>query len=79
MPKSTQRILIRQKTLMEMLDLSSSGLYELRKRDPSFPKPIKDGSSQQAPAFYVADEVKSWLIDRITERDRSSKQDDDAW
>ena len=69
MSRDTKKILIRQKTLMEMLDLSSSGFYELRKRDPSFPKPIKDGSSQQAPAFYVADEVKSWLIDRMTARD----------
>ena len=69
MSGKTQKILIRQKTLMEMLDLSSSGFYELRKRDPSFPKPIKDGDSQQAPAFYVADEVKCWLVDRMNERD----------
>jgi len=45
MSRKIQKILIRQKTLMEMLDLSSSGFYELRKRDPSFPKPIKDGNS----------------------------------
>lgn len=64
-----KRILIRQKTLMEMLDLSSSGFYELRKRDPKFPKPIKDGNSQQAPAFYVYEEVRCWLIDRMNARD----------
>jgi prophage regulatory protein len=69
MSRKIQKILIRQKTLMEMLDLSSSGFYELRKRDPSFPKPIKDGNSQQAPAFYVYEEVRCWLIDRMNARD----------
>jgi prophage regulatory protein len=58
---------------MEMLDLSSSGFYELRKRDPSFPRPIKDGDTQQAPAFYVVDEVKSWLINRMIERDERAQ------
>jgi len=70
MSRKIQKILIRQKTLMEMLDLSSSGFYELRKRDPSFPKPIKDGNSQQAPAFYVYEEVRCWLIDRMIARDK---------
>ncbi len=73
MSRNTKKILIRQKTLMEMLDLSSSGFYELRKRDPLFPRPIKDGDSQQASAFYVADEVKSWLINKIIERDERSR------
>ena len=70
MSRKIQKILIRQKTLMEMLDLSSSGFYELRKRDPSFPKPIKDGNSQPAPAFYVSEEVRCWLIDRMIARDK---------
>ncbi|MAZ06715.1 MAG: transcriptional regulator [Halomonas sp.] len=70
MSRKIQKILFRQKTLMEMLDLSSSGFYELRKRDPSFPKPIKDGNSQQAPAFYVYEEVRCWLIDRMNARDK---------
>ena len=70
MSRKIQKILIRQKTLMEMLDLSSSGFYELRKRDPSFPKPIKDGNSQQAPAFYVDEEVRCWLIERMNARDK---------
>jgi prophage regulatory protein len=70
MTKKIQKILIRQKTLMEMLDLSSSEFYGLKKRDPTFPEPIKDGSSQQAPAFYVYDEVRCWLIDRMTARDK---------
>lgn len=73
MAQEIKKILIRQKTLMEMLDLSSSGFYELRKRDPSFPKPIKDGDSQQAPAFYVVEEVKCWLINRMIERDEQSQ------
>lgn len=61
--------LIRQKTLRESLGLSNSGLYKLRQKDPSFPKPIKDGDSRQAAAYYVAAEVEAWLRAKIEARD----------
>lgn len=61
--------LIRQPKLCEWLDLTRSGLEKLRKKDSSFPKPIKDGDTRQAAAYYVVAEVEAWLERRIAARD----------
>lgn len=66
---SHNNFLIRQKTLRESLGLSNSGFYKLRQKDPSFPRPIKDGDSRQAAAYYVAAEVEAWLRAKIEARD----------
>jgi len=66
---SPNKALIRQTTLCEWLDLSRSGLDKLRKKDPSFPKPIKSGDSRQAAAFYVVSEIDAWLASKIQARD----------
>lgn len=63
------KALIRQTALCAWLDLSRSGLDKLRKKDPTFPKPIKDGESRQAAAFYVVVEVEAWLHSKIQARD----------
>lgn len=69
MNTAPNKALIRQPALRAWLDLSRSGLDKLRKKDPSFPKPIKDGDSRQAAAFYVVAEVDSWLQSKIEARD----------
>ncbi|ANF84153.1 transcriptional regulator [Pseudomonas antarctica] len=69
MTTAPNKALIRQPALCAWLDLSRSGLDKLRKKDPSFPKPIKDGESRQAAAFYVVAEVDSWLQSKIEARD----------
>ena len=61
--------LIRQPALCKWLDVTRSGLDKLRKKDPSFPKPIKDGESRQAAAYYVVAEVDAWLQAKIKARD----------
>lgn len=61
--------LIRQPKLCEWLDLTRSGLEKLRKKDSSFPKPIKDGDTRQAAAYYVVAEVEEWLSGKIAARD----------
>ncbi|MFI8737414.1 transcriptional regulator [Ectopseudomonas toyotomiensis] len=66
---TTGKSLIRQTTLCEWLDLTRSGLAKLRKKDPTFPKPIKDGEARQAAAYYVAAEVEAWLQSKIQARD----------
>lgn len=66
---SPTKALIRQTALCNWLDLSRSGLDKLRKKDPTFPKPIKDGETRQAAAFYVVAEVEAWLRTKIAERD----------
>jgi len=63
------KALIRQSALCEWLDLSRSGLDKLRKKDPTFPKPLKDGDTRQAAAYYVVSEVESWLRSKIEARD----------
>lgn len=63
------KALIRQPALCHWLDLSRSRLEKLRKTDPTFPKPIKDGDSRQAAVFYVVAEVEAWLQAKIEQRD----------
>lgn len=60
---------IRQKALRERLDLSHSGFFNLRKKDPAFPKPIKDGTTRQAAVYYDLAEVDAWLKAKIVARD----------
>ena len=63
--------LIRQPALCQWLDVTRSGLAKLRIKDPSFPKPIKDGDSRQAAAYYVVAEVEAWLQSKIAARDKA--------
>lgn len=65
----TDKLLIRQSELARMLDLSRNGFDLLRKRDDSFPKPIKFGDTQQAHSFYVMTEVNDWLKKVIESRE----------
>ncbi|TVT62334.1 MAG: transcriptional regulator [Pseudomonas sp.] len=60
---------IRQKTLYERLDLSRTGFFNPRKKDPTFPKPIKDGTTRQAAVYYDLAEVDAWLKSKIAARD----------
>lgn len=61
--------LIRKVKLCQQLGITAGGLDKLKKRDPSFPKPIKDSENRQAAAYYVVAEVEAWLQRRVAERD----------
>lgn len=61
--------LITQPNLAHWLDLTRSGLEKLRKKDSTFPKPIKDGDRTQSSVYYVMAEVEAWLQSRIAARD----------
>lgn len=61
--------LIRKVKLCQQLGITSGGLDKLKKRDPSFPKPIKDSDSRQAAAYYVVAEVEAWLQRKVADRD----------
>ncbi len=61
--------LIAQPNLIKWLDLTRSGLDKLRAKDPTFPKPIKDGDTRQASVYYVLAEVEAWLAAKIAARD----------
>ena len=61
--------LIPQTEVCKTIGQTRSGLDKLRKKDPSFPKPIKFGNSRQAAAYYVIAELNAWLAAKIKERD----------
>lgn len=62
------QILIKQTAVYTLLAISRSGLAKLRKRDPSFPLPVKDGTSRQAAVYYVRAEVEAWLANKLAKR-----------
>lgn len=66
------KALIRQPKLCDWLDVTRSGLAKLKAKDPTFPKPIKDGCSRQAAAYYVVTEVEAWLASQIAKRDQGA-------
>ncbi|MDN4882398.1 helix-turn-helix transcriptional regulator, partial [Escherichia coli] len=55
--------------LCKAIGQTRSGLDKLRKKDPTFPKPIKFGDTRQAAAYYVIAEVNAWLASKIEARD----------
>ena len=61
--------LIAQPEVCKAIGQTRSGLDKLRKKDPTFPKPIKFGSSRQAAAYYVIAEINAWLAAKIEGRD----------
>lgn len=52
----------------DLLSLSRDGLRKVQLKDPSFPKPIKLGSSKQAPVFFDIKELEQWLELKKAER-----------
>lgn len=64
----SQPTLIKQPAVCAMLAKSRSGLDKLRKRDPLFPKPIKDGDSRQAAVYYVLAEVEAYIAAKLAAR-----------
>jgi prophage regulatory protein len=66
---ATNKALIRQPALCNLLDITRSGLAKLRAKDHTFPKPIKDGASRQAAVFFVTAEIEAWLQSKIQARD----------
>ena len=44
----------------DLLDLSREGLRKLQRRDPSFPRPIKQGTTRQASVYFDYAELIAW-------------------
>lgn len=66
-PTITQA-LIPQTEVCKVIGQTRSGLDKLRRKDPTFPKPIKFGDSRQAAAYYVIAELNTWLAAKIQAR-----------
>lgn len=61
-------VIVRQPTVRAMLSLSPSGFSKLKKRDPSFPRPIKEEETRQAAVYYVLAEVEAWINAKMAAR-----------
>ena len=44
----------------KLLDLSREGLRKLIKKDPTFPRPIKEGNQMQSPVYFDYLELVEW-------------------
>jgi len=45
-----------------------SGVDKLRQRDPSFPKPLKDGDDRRSRIYFVRQEIEAYLSARLDAR-----------
>ncbi|MDD2106817.1 helix-turn-helix transcriptional regulator [Pseudomonas asiatica] len=54
--------------LAAMLRRTRSGVDKLRARDPSFPKPLKDGTNRRSRIYFVRSEVEAYLSSRLAAR-----------
>ncbi len=64
-----EQALIPQPDVCKAIGQTRSGLEKLKKKDPTFPKPIKFGDTRQSACFYVVAEVNAWLARKIEARD----------
>lgn len=61
--------LIPQPEVCRAIGQTRSGLDKLRKKDPTFPRPVKFGDTRQAACYYVIAELNAWLARKIEARD----------
>lgn len=62
-------VLITMTELAAMLRRTRSGVDKLRQRDPSFPKPLKDGIDRRSRIYFVRQEVEAYLQAKLQARD----------
>lgn len=55
-----QKIRVTFNEACDILGLSRDGLRKLIKKDPTFPKPIKEGESMQAPVWFDYQALRGW-------------------
>ena len=67
---AADQILLRKQSLCRVLDMSASGLDKLLAKDPTFPRPIKNGETRQSASYFLVDEVRQWLAAQASQRDR---------
>ena len=53
-------IRIQYRTTCQLLDVTRESLRHTIRKDPTFPKPIKMGTSKQSPVFFDYQELVEW-------------------
>ncbi|MDS7929266.1 transcriptional regulator [Acinetobacter sp. V102_4] len=54
----------------ELLDVTRETLRHTIRKDPTFPKPIKMGTTKQAPVFFDYKELVDWHNSKKVEQDK---------
>jgi len=57
---SIKPIRVQFKTACELLDISREALRHKVRTDASFPRPIKEGDTKQAPVYFDYAELVGW-------------------
>ena len=60
-PLPNDQKLITKPNLCRAFDMTRSGIDKLLKKDPTFPRPLKFGDTQQAQCYFPVAEVNAWL------------------
>ncbi len=56
----TKPIRIQFSTACQLLDVTRESLRHTIRKDPTFPKPMKMGTTKQAPVFFDYQEIVEW-------------------
>ena len=56
----TKPIRIQFSTACQLLDVTRESLRHTIRKDPSFPRPLKMGTTKQAPVFFDYQEIIEW-------------------
>jgi len=56
----TTPLRIQFSTACKLLDVTRESLRHTIRKDPSFPRPIKQGATKQAPVFFDYQELVAW-------------------
>lgn len=54
-----------------VLKLSRSGLYRQIKKDPTFPRPRKDGTARSCRVYFFGHEIAAWQLSRAADSVRN--------
>lgn len=68
MTESNPTQLLKINDVAKLIGRSRSSLARIRNADPTFPTPIKDGQTRQAPCYFVRCEIEAWVRTQMDRR-----------
>jgi predicted DNA-binding transcriptional regulator AlpA len=72
--RTNPHALMHLKNVCSLIGVSRSTLHRLREKDTTFPAPIKDGDTRQAPVYFVQAEVEGWIRKKMNGRHAASNE-----
>ncbi|HCU0823545.1 TPA: hypothetical protein OUJ26_001828 [Acinetobacter baumannii] len=65
-----RKLRITTNEVCELLSIKRDKLGKLIKNDPSFPIPIKEGTTRQAPVYFDMRQIELWWINKLNQAQR---------